>query len=544
MDMVTATNGNGSGRRFDPPAGTPDRSSIGSRSTLAPMPEAPVSLHILRAELWRRRRFWIATAVAGLMIGALFHLAVPRKYSAQSTLYLVQPTGANPAQVMASDMSLLGTRAVAQHAISTAHLRVSTNGLLASYRASGSGGTILTITTSATSSHAAVAWNNAVAGAFLGYRAAQFRLQTQVLVEGLRGQIGTLQRDVAQLGVSINALAGVPGTAAADQVTNLATERTADITQIAQLEAEIQQDQLDAISVAGGSRILDPAAVHQVSAVKVVAADALTGLVGGLGAGILVILVASVLSDRPRRRQDVARALGAPVELSTPRPGSLRRRRRHRSSRTGQQTDGETAAMVRVLGGHLATSPDGAVVAVPVGAPDAAARAVIGLARALTADHERVLLADLTADGTLRALVDADSRRHTSEDPGAGTEDPTRIELVEGPCRSDPAAPSRSNRRGDPLVVLAPVDPANGADHLWGWARHAVVFVGAGRVSATLLHSTGVLLRHAGLHVASAVLVGADPRDATAGQPEDTTVDPLPHGGLWTRRVFGSVEQQ
>jgi len=70
------------------------------------------------------------------------------------------------------------------------------------------------------------------------------------------------------------------------------------------------------------------------------------------------------------------------------------------------------------------------------------------------------------------------------------------------------------------------------------------VFVGAGRASATLVHSTGVLLRRAGLHVASAVLVGADPRDATAGQPEDPTVAPLPRSGLWTRGVFGSVEQR
>ena len=49
------------------------------------------------------------------------------------------------------------------------------------------------------------------------------------------------------------------------------------------------------------------------------------GLFGGLAVGMIIVIITALVSDRLRRRDDVAEALGAPVRLSV---GPLRRRRR------------------------------------------------------------------------------------------------------------------------------------------------------------------------------------------------------------------------
>lgn len=535
MESATTT---GNGRAGNPGAlaGTARAVPSGSSAALWAVPEATVSLRRLRAELWRRRRLWIATALAGLLIGSLLHLAVPRRYSAQSTLYLVQPAGANPAQVMASDMTLLTTRAVAQQAIDRAHLGASVTSLLSSYRGSGSGGTILTLTTSASSSRNAVTWNDAVARAFLAYRAAQFRQQTQVLVGGLRAQIAVLQRDVAQLGSSINGLTGAPGSAAGNQVTSLTTERTADITQIAQLEAEVQQDQLDAFSVTGGSRVLDPAVVRQVSALEVVAADALTGLVAGLGAGILVVLVAAVVSDRPRYRQEIALALQAPVELSIPAAGSMGWRRGHRH-RSHPVADEETAAIARALRRHLDGAPGNALIVVTVDAADVAVRAIVDLAGSLAGAHRQVQLADLTPARALATFLGKSGTPGTFEVQVGDTPEAAYATLVVAPWDAEPVNFPVAGDVDGAHVALASVDPALGADHLAGWGRRAVMLVHAGHASTTLLGTTANLLRHAEITVSGAILIGADPRDATSGQPDTPRSSSRHHAYLWERRI-------
>ena len=60
------------------------------------------------------------------------------------------------------------------------------------------------------------------------------------------------------------------------------------------------------------------------------------GLLGGLALGVTIVIVRALVSDRLRRRDDIAYALDAPVKLSV---GTLRARRWLPPGRAGQPSE-------------------------------------------------------------------------------------------------------------------------------------------------------------------------------------------------------------
>ena len=72
------------------------------------------------------------------------------------------------------------------------------------------------------------------------------------------------------------------------------------------------------------SKMLGAATAIPRSHVKGAALYVAGGLFGGLAVGMVIVIITALVSDRLRRRDDVAEALGAPVRLSV---GALRRRR-------------------------------------------------------------------------------------------------------------------------------------------------------------------------------------------------------------------------
>src|ERR1700677_4252531 len=85
----------------------------------------------LWAAVRRRWRTWVILGAVGFLVGAGLHLVIPRKYSATSDLYLAIPAGSNPPEVMADNVALLQTDAVATQAIAAGRLNVSPRSLLA-----------------------------------------------------------------------------------------------------------------------------------------------------------------------------------------------------------------------------------------------------------------------------------------------------------------------------------------------------------------------------------------------------------------------------
>lgn len=474
-----------------------------------------VSLQTLKAAIIHHRRFLIVMTVLGLLVGAGFHLVVPRKYSAVTNLYLVEPTGSDPTAAIGTDVSLTQTNAVGQKAMDALHINEPLPTFLSSYSATSPSPALLSVKLTASSPTAAVRRANAVAQAFLAFRANEFRQQNDILIKGLKGQIDSLNADITRLATSIKAVSAAgAGTQSSGQLSVLTNQQGQDASQVSQLQAQIQQNQLNITSITKGSRVVDPATLVTVSTKRVIASDGASGLVAGLGLGLLVVVLGAVLSERVRRREDIAAALEAPVELSV---GPYKRPRWASGRRLWKRVERPGPVLqivVRRLRSHLEGTPSQALCAVAIEAAEPAAIAVAVLARSLAAEGKRVVVVDFADARPLASLFGVEERRRDVY-PANGKGQAVTVIAAQDDLTL--LADKRGPGDADVVLVLATVDPAMGADHLSGWAGASLVFVAAGKSTAERIASVGRLLRRAGVEVSGAVVIGSDTRDDSVG---------------------------
>ena len=339
---------------------------------------AIVSLTVVGDALRRRRKIWVAAGLAGLLLGAAFHLLVPAKYTAVANLYLVEPPNSDQAQAISNDVGLLETPAVSGQALAALHLRGNAMSFLGSYQGVPVGTDILSIEFVASSPAQAVAYDNAVASAFLSRRASELVSQTNILIGDLNTQIQALNSDIANLTAAINSLTTAPaGSQSADELTNLVNQRSSDYSQISSLQGEESQDIIDEDSVIKGSQVLDPAAALSSSIKKVIVEDAASGLIAALGLSLGTLAVLAIISDRPRRREQVATALAAPVEFSIGKYHPCRGLRRWRLSHRLKKPSRELRLVEARLRAVLEQQRRPVLAAVEIEASQPAALAVV-----------------------------------------------------------------------------------------------------------------------------------------------------------------------
>jgi Mrp family chromosome partitioning ATPase len=487
-----------------------------------------IDLSLMKEALSRHRKFWIGAALAGLVIGSALHLFVPAKYAATADLYMAQPAGTDPAQAMQNDLSLLETRTVAAQALTSLHLKENAGTFLSTYQGTSLSNSILTVKLSAASPALAVAYDNAVAKGFLQVWSNEMELQTHLVVNGLQQQITTLNGEIKALTNAINSVSSQASSQTANQVATLVNERTNDQSQIVNLQSEQQQDVVGEQSTVAGSQLLDPAMAAQTSARKVIAIDGLSGLVAGLGLGMGIVIVGASISQRPRRRSEVAATMGVPVELSVGRyhpPFWLHQARLRRNlMRPGLAM----RLIARRLGTHLDADPRSRLATIAIGPTEPAALGVASLAIGLASEGRRVVVVDASEGRPLAALFRA---KRTPGSPQVVVFDGLWLTLIVAP--EDPSEMMGPEMLGDELddddavLVLGSVSPALGADHIATWADSAVVFVTAGKTTGALMASTAQLLRQAGVEPVSAVLVGAGQEDESVGLVSDQPLPPM-----------------
>jgi hypothetical protein len=479
-------------------------------------PGRVVGLRTIKEGLRRYRLIWASSALLGLLIGASFHLIIPNKYVAVTTLYLTEPTG-GPAYTVSDDVNLLETDTVAYRALRILHLS-NINNLPGSYQGSALGDALLEMKADGGTPAKAVRWAKALAAAFLSVRAKTLGAQTQLVVSTMETQVKHLEVTVQDLNNTINVLSssgGGPGTA--NQIAQMVSERGTDETQLTNLQNSIQEDLLQQASLDKGSYVLDPPRVLLVHTKRIFAEDGLSGLVAGLAIGIGGVVVAAIISDRPRRRAEVAALLGAPVELSIrglaePTWMSLTSPRGY-VKRPGTQLELSQRRLKQRLGqlGHSAL----AVVGAGRGTTGTAAAVLAGAALSLAADGKQVAVVDLCEGRPLARLFRA---------KGDGARTVTfrhlQLRLAVAPEDLTSLDPREVAKGADAVLVLANADPAVGVEHLRPWAEAAVVMLRAGKASDLLIEATGQMLREAGVAPMSAFLLGADREDETFGSEE------------------------
>jgi hypothetical protein len=321
------------------------------------------------------------------------------------------------------------------------------------------------------------------------------------------------------------------------------SERTTDEGQLTTLQNEVQQDLLEETAVTSGSYVLDPAQAPVAHTTRIFVEDGLSGLIAGLAIGLGVLAVGALISDRPRRRAEVAAVLGAPVELSLrgapAEPGLLRRTPRRRYiKRPGAQLKLAQRRLQQRLG--QSRRPALAVVSVGNGSNGTAAVMLVGTALSLAAEGKSVVLIDMADGRPLAKILGSRSKGSAVRTISSGGKQLRLAVAPEDVTTLDREAVTKDT---DVVLLLATADPALGAEHLGPWAEDAVVVLRAGKVSNVLIEAVGQMLRDAGVHPVSAILTGADERDETSGTVESVHQPSLSPSQVPWRGVTPTTDQ-
>ena len=495
-----------------------------------------VSLGYLMGAIRRSARFWLVLGVLGLLIGAGYSLKFPPAHQASTSVLITYGPDENPTSAVLDNQAIAESRSVAELAMHKLGLSESVGSFQKATTATIVTDRVLQITVGAPTSAEAVSRANAVAVAFLQFRASQMETAQNLLVKSLEQQAAQARQNVASINSQISQVsAQPPSTAQASDLKNLRTQLS-QASQQAYLDEQTVQDtraNTGIVSAATGSVVLDPAVALAHSHTKYLLIYGGIGLIVGLALGLAIVVIRAIVSDRLRRRDDVSQALGAPVKLSV---GAVQLSR-WRPGRHGLAAAGRVE--VRRIATHLrGTVParaggPAALAVVPVDDPQVAALALVSMALSRARDGFNVVLADL-ASGTPAA-----SLLH-SKGPGVRsvTAQGARLTLAV-PDRDDiaPAGPLGHAREeaqrsafttavtsacasADLLVTLVTLDPSLGAELLPTWAARAVVVVTAGQSSWARINAVGEMIRLAGTSVTSAVLVGADKADESLGMTQ------------------------
>lgn len=487
--------------------------------------------HYLRNSLRRLWRTWVGLALLGAFLGLAVAVLLPPSSTSSVTILVAHPTDLDPATAMATDMSLLNTREVAQRTVDRLGLAITPEAFQGSVSAVATTPEILAITVSATDEAEAVRWAQALTTTYLDFRSAQLRSLTSGVVDGYRARIAPLQAQLRQLDQS-----GGPGE---NQSTDVVTQRALLNSQISQLQQASDDASMGVSAAVASTHVLDPAHAVKHSLKRTLALDVGSGLIGGLALGVALVFFRALTTDRLRRRHDIALALDVPVAYSVASAGPPARglsrlvpRRAGRRGWRGRDLDVlvEGAASIVIPGGP--PQPPRRIAVAAVGNASAAAAVVSRLGEHLGGRGFGVVLVDLSRSGALVAQHGRRGRsRHTA---GAGSTGPVEVyrpdgpvpELARGPLAAGYAGGASVSMgdvwgerwdRADVVLVLAEVNPGVDAESLGTWVDQVLPLVTGGRATPELLETTAELLTTAGLHVPFALMTGAEDADKSSG---------------------------
>ena len=490
------------------------------------------SLGYVRAAIRRSARFWLATGLVGLVIGCGLYVKYPPAYQASASILLTNNPNEDAVSAMLTNVTLAESRPVAQAVLQKLGLQQSVSSLLAAYTASVVTNQVLLITVSAPSADGAIQRAQALATEFLQFRTGLLRHQQQLVLAALNTQVTQAQQHLNSINQRISQASQESQTPARQsKLKQLTTQRTDTINSIDTLRQTVTDTQATSetttASMVQGSQVLNPATLDHHSRFKGAAEYVGAALLAGLVIGMAIVVVRALITDRLRRRDDIAEALGAPVGLSV---SSLRPRRwlPGRAAAGGHEAERLTAYLRKAM---LASSQGSAALAVvAVENASSVAGPLVSLAASYARDGKRVVLADISADAAAARFLGAKaSGVHTVTAQGAQL-----VVVVADQDDVVPVGPRHHSSRLAPLaqpdnaivsacdsaevlLSLVTLDPAVGGEHLATWASDVVVVVTAGQSSAMRIRAVGEMVRLAGADSVSAVVIGADKDDESLG---------------------------
>ena len=278
-----------------------------------------VSLGYLKQAVKRSARFWIALGLVGLLIGIGYDVKYPPAHQASTSVLITYGPDENPSSAVFDNQTIAQSRTVAGLAMRELGLQESVGSFQKATTVAIVTDRVLLITVSAPTSVEAVSRANAVAAAFLQFRASQMKTAQNLLVKSLEQQVVQARQTVASINSQISQVSAQPSSAAqASELKNLRAQLSQASQQVSVDEQTVQgtRASTSTASAVTGSVVLDPAVALTHSHTKYLLIYGGIGLIMGLALGLAIVMIRAIVSDRLRRRDDVSRALGAPVKLS------------------------------------------------------------------------------------------------------------------------------------------------------------------------------------------------------------------------------------
>lgn len=502
--------------------------------TVADSSPGLVSLGFIGSALRRGLRVWLTLTVVGLLVGVFLAKEQMPGPSATTTVLLdTSAGGQGQGGELATDAAIAQSIPVAAAVVAQLGLTQTPVSFLGTYTVIVGTTQILTITAKGPTDDAAVQRASAIATQFLAFRAKYWEQQLKQTVDSLNQQISQAQQHLDAIDKQISEVSAKSSNSSQQaELSGLKVQQTDASNTLASLKQDASGTQLQAqtttAQIVHGSEVLSPATPGKRSVKKTLALYGIGGLVGGLMIGMAIVTIGAISSDRLRRRDDIAIAVGTPVRLSVGRLRSYRwlPDRRERSGRLDRDMDRVVEHLRNAVPVNLRGTAGLAVVA----ADDAPTVARVAVKLALTSSQQRrrVVLADLSAGAPA-------ARRLGVTDPGISTVSPDGVPIVVvvpeveevapvGPLRKPPPGSARVSEQlvetcahADLLLSVVTLDPAFGGDHLGTWATDAVLVATAGRSTGTRLHAAGEMTRLAGVRLDSVVVLEANKGDESLG---------------------------
>lgn len=446
-----------------------------------------VDLQRLVVALRRKRRFWLTTALAGLVLGCAVAILLPAPPTAVTKIMVIHPDDSptDSGTLMRTDVAVLSTANMAAAALKRINSTESPSDFLKDYAGLGLTNNVMQVTVKAKTKDDAVAKAKALADAFI----AEHTQRTQAAATG-RSKALLLQRDQAQA-----QLADIDNQAAtevakgrnsnAGALEQLYTQRANLVSKIADLQNQAQQAGIGSPEVIAGTQIVDTPAIQPVSKLKTYGTDGGVGLALGLALGLAFAAVTALVRDRPVLRREISQHLGASViaqvGVKPIGPAKLWRR---------SQAVTESGRVALTLA-RAAREDRASLSLLEIGAASTAAELAVELGRSLAEDGPVVLVDDLPGKEVSRLPVEGN------------------VQVVEA---GDPAV-ARAVRR----VGVGTAAPGTAWTDLSALGAETVLVVRAGFANTQWLHTVARQLADCGVPILGVVLVDPDPKDHTDG---------------------------
>ena len=490
------------------------------------------SLGFIGAAVRRSRRFWLILSAIGMVAGLGVFIAYPVSYQASVTVLVKGNPAEDPVSAMLTEVVLVESQSVASGAVKALGLTQSVSSFQAAYTATVVTNQVLSITASAPTSSGAVDRANEIAAQYLQFRASMLRAQQAQDVAAYAQQVPQAQQQIAALQSQITQFEGQPSKQA--ELAKLQKQLTTATETLPTLEQTVigltATEKSTTSAMIDGTQVLNAATAMHHSTIKDVLEYVLSGLIGGLAIGLGIVVVRELVSDRLRRRDDIAAALGGPVRLSV---GRLSKRRFLPGGPSAADVGRDLRRIAVQLGNSVARPAErtATLAVVAVDNPHEIAPAVVMLAELCAQGGTRVLVADLVPGAPVATLLGARGigvQRVRNAGTPLVVVTPQQADPVScGPLGSAgaagpvAAAPSEAvvsaAKQADLVVTIAELDPAVGGEYLSTWAEAAVAVFTAGRTRATRAYAVGEMLRLSGIHAISGIVVGSDKTDESLG---------------------------